>query len=76
MATKPTSVVFKQHEPQSVADLSGVAGALLLGVYGTISWKTLIFGAPQLKKGPHRRFGGLKFVADFIFWKYGQKIIL
>ena len=26
MATKTTSVVFKQHDPQSVADLSGVAG--------------------------------------------------
>ena len=26
---------------------------------------TTIFGAPQLKKGPHRRFGGSKFVADF-----------
>ncbi len=34
MATKTTSVVFKQHEPQSVADLSGVAGALIWGLYG------------------------------------------
>ena len=35
--------------------------------------KTTIFGAPQLKKGPHRRFGGSKFVADFKLWKYGIK---
>ena len=32
---KTTSVVFKQHDPQSVVDLSGVAEALILGVYGT-----------------------------------------
>ena len=34
-------------------------------------WPT--FGAPRCKKDPHRRFGGSKFVADFRFWKYGNK---
>ena len=34
-ATKTTSGVFKQHDPQSFADLSGVAGALLWELYGT-----------------------------------------
>ena len=33
MATKTTSVVFKQHDTQIVADLSGVAGALILEVH-------------------------------------------
>ena len=32
-----------------------------------------IFGAPRLKKGPHRRFGGSKFVADFWFWNFDKK---
>ena len=46
----------------------------LSGVYGTLfREKTPIFGSPQYKKGPHRRFGGSKFVADFRFWKYGNK---
>ena len=46
----------------------------LSGVYGTLfREKTPIFGSPQYKKGPHRRFGGSKFVADFLFWNYGNK---
>ena len=32
LATKTTSVVFEHHDPESVADLSGVAGALILGI--------------------------------------------
>ena len=32
-----------------------------------------IFGAPRYKKGPRRRFEGSKFVADFMFQKYGNK---
>ena len=69
MATKTTNVVFKQHDHQSVADLSGIAGALLLRLYGTFSRKTPIFGdtGNWLKKDPHRRFGGSKFVTDFRF---------
>ena len=34
---KTTNVIFKQHGPQSVAELSGVAGALEWEVLGTIS---------------------------------------
>ena len=34
---KNNKCCFKQHDPQSVADLSGVAAALILGVYGTLS---------------------------------------
>jgi hypothetical protein len=33
---KTTNIVFKQHDPQSVADLNGVAGAIILGVYGAL----------------------------------------
>ena len=67
LATKTTSVVFKQHDPQSVADLSGVAVALILGYTALFREKTTIFGAPWLKKGPHRRFGGSSVAEIFIF---------
>jgi len=35
--------------------------------------KWSIFGAHRLKKGPHRRFGGSKCVADFWFENYSNK---
>ena len=58
MATKTTSVVFKQHDPQSVADLSGVAAALILGVYSTISRKNYDFwSSPVIKESPSTIWG-------------------
>ena len=35
--------------------------------------KTPFFGVSWSKKGPHRRFGGSKFVADEWFFTYGNK---
>ena len=67
MATKTTNVVFKQHDPQSVADLSGVAGDPLIAQRAFKLKKTTFLGAPRLKMTPHRRFGGSNVAEIFIF---------
>ena len=74
MVTKTTSVVFKQHDPQSAADLSGVAGAPLLGICATFLRKNSDFWRLPVEKGsPSTIWGVSKFVADFRFWKYSNK---
>ena len=51
MATKTTTVVFKQYDTQSVADLSGVAAALIFEVYGTLFQKNYDFWSTPVVKG-------------------------
>ena len=68
MATKTTFVVFKQQEPQSVADLSGVVGDPLIAPKSTQTQKkTTFWGDFRLKTAPHRRFGGSGVAEIFIF---------
>ncbi len=59
--------------PQSVADLSDVAGALLLRVYGTFLRTNSDFWRLSVEKRSPLTIWGSKFVADFRFWKYGNK---
>ena len=65
MATKTTSVVFKQHDPQSVADLSGVAAARIFGVHGSFVKKLRFLELPSGKRVPIDNLGGQNLLPIF-----------
>ncbi len=73
MATKTTFVVFKQHEPQSVVDLIGVAGDPLVAPETLKTQKDYFLGAFQLKMAPHRRFGESIVAEIFIFLTHKRR---
>ena len=59
LAKKTTNVVFKQHEPQRFAELSGVAAAFLLEVYNTFSRKNYdLWTSSVEKESPSTIWGG------------------
>ena len=76
MATKTTFVDFKQHDPQSVADLSGVAGDPLIAPQQLETEKFTFLEALQLKMAPHRRFGGSNVAEIFIFLSSNKNCLL
>ena len=68
MATKTTSVVFKQHDPQSVADLSDVAGALPWKKWRLQTRKMIDFWGSSVQKGsPSTIWGGRNLLLIFDF---------
>ena len=73
-ATKTTFVVFKQHDPQSVADLSGVAGDPLTAPHGPETEKNSVFGGSPVENGSPSTIWGVKCCRNFYFLKQQQKL--
>ena len=74
MATKTTFVVFKQHDPQSVADLSGVAGDPLIAPETLQTQKNYVFGGSAVENGSPSTIWGVKCCRNFYFLKQQQKL--
>ena len=65
---------FKQHDPQSVADLSGVAGDPLI-VSGTVQTeKNYVFGGSAVENGSPSTIWGVKCCQNFYLFKQQQKM--
>ena len=73
-ATKTTFVDFKQHDPQSVADLSGVAGDPLIAPESLQTEKNYVFGGSAVENGSPSTIWGVKCCRNFYFLKQQQKV--
>jgi hypothetical protein len=69
LATKTTSVGFKQHDPQSIAELSGVAAALIFEENGTLFRKNYDFWSFPVVKGSPSTIWGVKICCRFLILK-------
>ena len=74
MATKTTFVVFKQHDPHSVADLSGVAGDPLIAPESLQTEKNSVFGSSAVENGSPSAIWGGQCCRNFYFLKQQQKL--
>ena len=74
MATKTTFVVFKQHDPQSVADLSGVAGNPLMDPKSTQTQKNDVLGRFSAENSSPSMIWGVVCCRNFYFLKQQQKL--
>ena len=74
MATKTTFVDFKQHEPQSVADLSGVAGDPLIAPQRLKTQKNSVFGGFVAENGFPSTIWGVGCFRNFYFLNQQQKL--
>ena len=73
-ATKTTFVVFKQHDPQSVADWSGVAGDPLLAPGALQTEKHIVFLGFAVENGSPSTIWGVECCRDFYFLNQQQKL--
>jgi len=74
LATKTTFVVFKQHDPQSVADLSGVAGDPLIAPQRPKTQKNDGFGEFVAENGSPSTIWGVKNSGNTYFLNQQQKV--
>jgi len=73
LATKTTFDVFKQHDPQSVADLIYVAGGPLWGKWRLLTQKNYDFGGSAVENGSLSTIWGVECCRNFYFLKQQQK---
>ena len=71
---KTTFVVFKQHDPQSVADLSGVAGDPLIAPKSTQTQKNDVLGRFSAENSSPSTIWGVWYCPNFYFLKQQQKL--
>ena len=65
---------FKQHDPQSVADLSGVAGDPLVAPETLQTEKNYVFGGSAVENGSPSTIWGVGCCRNFYFLKQQQKL--
>ena len=73
VGNKTTFVVFKQHDPQSVADLSGVAGEPLLAPGTPQTEKNYVFWGSAVENGSPSTIWGVKCCRKFFFLSSNKK---
>ena len=76
MATKTTFVVFKQHDPQSVAELSGVARDPLTAPKSTQTQKNDVLRGFSVENSSPSTIWGVWCCQNFYFLKQQQKLLL
>ena len=73
-SSKTTFVVFKQHDPQSVADLSGVAGDPLIAPGTLQTEKNYVLGGSAVENGSPSTIWGVKCCWNSYFLDQKQNV--